>query len=400
MGLGDWFSGLADRAMDGVSKAIGGGVKNWIREKVPGASFFLGGSETATPGASGSSGGFLGDLGGKLLGAAKGEGMSLIGQIGLAFVAAMAGKHFGGGSFLMAAAIAVVTFIAGSMMMGSSMSGGSQKPAAPGAGRQVDGQTRGQNPTLGQVQAQTGQDAGAIWKRSADDFASPQAQQQRATAQYAVDYLVKKGVDQKAAIALVAGTARESGLNTCVAGDLSLGAECSVGIAQWNRDRKAAFAKQFGHALDAKQDASGKPLSEQDRLNRQLDFMVTELNGTHKSAYAAMLAAKDVGDAVAASTKLYFVPANQPQETVKAAAKAQHIEAEYLARVASSGTGSQPLSLTPREAAAAAIRKASFSSSDAITNVAEATTPQSLSTPTSSSSGGGLGQKSPSGTHA
>ncbi|QWK78617.1 phage tail tip lysozyme [Ochrobactrum sp. BTU1] len=92
--------------------------------------------------------------------------------------------------------------------------------------------------------------------------------------QFAMQFLIQKGWKPHQAAGIVGNLVAESSLNTKAInrGDASDGTD-SVGIAQWNRDRKTRL---YAHA-----DKIGRNVND---LEAQLDFLDWELNNTEKRA--------------------------------------------------------------------------------------------------------------------
>lgn len=116
-------------------------------------------------------------------------------------------------------------------------------------------------------------------------------------AQYAVNYFIKQGWTPVQAAAIVGNLQQESGmgLNPTAANPNDPGT--SIGIGQWNRDRKAAlfnFAKAAG----------ASPTD----FETQLAFVQHELAGPESAAAKALRGAGDIGAATAA-----FIGYERPQ---------------------------------------------------------------------------------------
>lgn len=106
-------------------------------------------------------------------------------------------------------------------------------------------------------------------------------------AQYAMQFFVNKGWKPHQAAGIVGNLMAESSLRTKAInpGDASDGTD-SVGIAQWNRERKTGL---FQHAKKL-----GKDVND---LDAQLDYVDWELNNTEKPAGDRIRAALDVSQA-------------------------------------------------------------------------------------------------------
>jgi Phage tail lysozyme/Peptidase M15 len=92
-------------------------------------------------------------------------------------------------------------------------------------------------------------------------------------------YLVARGLNPYAAAGLTGNLISESRLNTGASNPRDPGG--SYGIGQWNRERRAA--------LNAWRDPNAK-----DELERQLSFLMHELQTTEKAAYQRLLKAADI----------------------------------------------------------------------------------------------------------
>lgn len=149
--------------------------------------------------------------------------------------------------------------------------------------------------------------------------------------QYAIDYLVKKGMPVAQAQGVVGSLTGESGtsLNTQAVGDKGT----AFGIAQWRGPRVDAFQKTIGVPV---QSAS---------LDQQLDFVLHELAGSESKAGKALSRTKTPAEAADVFTRLYERPANAAAEASKRGATA----------TALAGGGAKLASMSGMDAMAAAL---------------------------------------------
>lgn len=138
--------------------------------------------------------------------------------------------------------------------------------------------------------------------------------------QFAVDYLVKKGMPLAQAQGVVGSLTGESGanLNTAAVGDNGT----AFGIAQWRGPRATEFQKVIGVPVKSA------------NLQQQLDFVLHELGSTESKAAKALSSAKTPAEAADVFTRLYERPANAAKEAVKRSATATALAGGSGARVA------------------------------------------------------------------
>jgi hypothetical protein len=122
------------------------------------------------------------------------------------------------------------------------------------------------------------------------------------------DGLIKRGMQPDGATAFAANALHESKANPFTgAGD----AGASHGIFQWNGDRLAAFKA-----------ANGGLLPEQTSLDKQLDFVVSELRGPEAVALGRIMGAQGVGDKAGQVSEAYLRPKDTVPEMQRRSATA------------------------------------------------------------------------------
>ncbi len=114
--------------------------------------------------------------------------------------------------------------------------------------------------------------------------------------------LMQRGLPQHVAEAFVMNFDDESGLNPGIneQNPIVAGSRGGFGLAQWTGPRRReleAFAQQ-----------QGKPV---DDLDMQLDFLMTELQGSERAAAQDILGAQDAGSAAAAIVNKFLRPAEE-----------------------------------------------------------------------------------------
>lgn len=113
---------------------------------------------------------------------------------------------------------------------------------------------------------------------------------------YAYNYYIKKGVPPIQAAAIVGNLVKESNLDTSIKGTAdNMG---SVGIAQWHSGRLDNLKKFAGNNWT--------------NLDKQLDFVLHELNTTEKSAFNKLMQAKTVEEATESFMYGYERPNSNP----------------------------------------------------------------------------------------
>ena len=113
---------------------------------------------------------------------------------------------------------------------------------------------------------------------------------------YAYNYYIKKGVPPIQAAAIVGNLVKESNLDTSIKGTAdNMG---SVGIAQWHSGRLDNLKKFAGNNWT--------------NLDKQLDFVLHELNTTEKSAFNKLMKAKTVEEATESFMYGYERPSSNP----------------------------------------------------------------------------------------
>lgn len=93
----------------------------------------------------------------------------------------------------------------------------------------------------------------------------------------AMQYLMSRGMSENDAAAVAGNLMQESGVNPFARNPTN-----HVGIAQWDQNRQAAFAKRNGYWM-----GSGG-VSTEKQLNDQLEFLMAELNGQYRPAAMGM----------------------------------------------------------------------------------------------------------------
>src|SRR5579862_7392743 len=122
------------------------------------------------------------------------------------------------------------------------------------------------------------------------------------------DGLIKRGMQPDGATAFAANALHESKANPFTgAGD----AGASHGIFQWNGDRLAAFKA-----------ANGGLLPEQTSLDKQLDFVVSELRGPESVALGRIMGAQGVADKAGQVSEAYLRPKDTVPEMQRRSATA------------------------------------------------------------------------------
>ena len=122
------------------------------------------------------------------------------------------------------------------------------------------------------------------------------------------DGLIKRGMQPDGATAFAANALHESKANPFTgAGD----AGASHGIFQWNGDRLAAFRA-----------ANGGLLPEQTSLDKQLDFVVSELRGPESTAAGRIMGAQGVADKAGQVSEAYLRPKDTVPEMQRRSATA------------------------------------------------------------------------------
>lgn len=120
--------------------------------------------------------------------------------------------------------------------------------------------------------------------------------------------LVRRGMALSDAIAFTANAIRESGADFTKVGDPKVQGGTfggttvpggSHGLFQWNRERLADFVRQN----------DGK-LPEQTSVQAQLDFVMSEITGKFKDAYAELQRTTDQGDKARVVTSRFEIPAD------------------------------------------------------------------------------------------
>ncbi|OWK42200.1 phage tail tip lysozyme [Fimbriiglobus ruber] len=131
--------------------------------------------------------------------------------------------------------------------------------------------------------------------------------------------LSKGGLSQDNVNGILANLQTESGFDPRAKGDNGQ----AFGIAQWHPDRQANFAKLFGHDI------------RQSTLDEQVQFLLWELQNTHKKAGDALSGA-DSAQSGAAFSQLFERPANGLAQAQQRALLATRIANETLGAAASS----------------------------------------------------------------
>jgi len=119
--------------------------------------------------------------------------------------------------------------------------------------------------------------------------------EQKQKAERAFNYFLDKGYTPAQASGLVGNFIHESGLSTTIEGDKGYKGGNSHGIGQWRQDRLKRLKNTYGDKWDD--------------FDNQLEFVVTELNTTHKKANQKLLAATTAYDAGEAISDSFEVPA-------------------------------------------------------------------------------------------
>lgn len=173
------------------------------------------------------------------------------------------------------------------------------------------------NPILSALMGETGQALGMPQTQQAPMQAAPQAQMRamprEARAAPGADAiragLVQRGLPPHVADAFVMNFQDESGLNPGIEEhDFNVHGTKGFGLAQWTGPRRSqleAFARQ-----------RGTPVSD---VNTQLDFLMSELQGSEKSAARSILSAPDAGSAAAAIVNNFLRPAEEHRARREAA---------------------------------------------------------------------------------
>jgi hypothetical protein len=132
-------------------------------------------------------------------------------------------------------------------------------------------------------------------------------------ANYAIGVFGKLGVSKEQAFGILGGLSGESGLSLNTGAFNPNDPGGSVGIGQWNRERKANL-KSF---------ADKRNMSWKD-YKTQVDFIAHELSTTHKSALAAVKAAPTRAAAASAWVRKYEMPDPKYANTAKRQANANY----------------------------------------------------------------------------
>ena len=114
---------------------------------------------------------------------------------------------------------------------------------------------------------------------------------------YAYNYYLQRGLTPVQAAAIVGNLAKESNFNTTVIGTADT--KGSVGIGQWHSERLDNLKRFAGNNWQ--------------NLDKQLDFVLHELNTTEKKAYNKLLQAKTVEEATTAFMNHYERPSSDPK---------------------------------------------------------------------------------------
>ena len=133
------------------------------------------------------------------------------------------------------------------------------------------------------------------------------------------ELLLKGGLSQDNVNGILANLQTESGFNPRATGDHGQ----AFGIAQWHPDRQANFAKLFGHDI------------RESTLDEQAQFLLWELNNTHKKAGNALSGANSAQSG-AVFSEFFESPANGLAEAQKRAMLATSIANETLGNAAAS----------------------------------------------------------------
>lgn len=148
----------------------------------------------------------------------------------------------------------------------------------------------------------------------------------------AVRYFMSQGWTKEQAIGIAANIHHESGFKEHVQGDKDprTGQYKAYGIAQWHPDRQREFKRVFEKDI------------RESTYEEQLAFIHHELTTTHKSAGDALRKSKTAGDAAAALTLKYEIPANKEQKAIERAATANKYAREYASSVTDYAKSSAP----------------------------------------------------------
>lgn len=114
---------------------------------------------------------------------------------------------------------------------------------------------------------------------------------------YAYNYYIGKGVSPVHAAAIVGNLAKESNFNTTIVGTADN--KGSRGIGQWHSERLGNLKRFAG--------------SNWQNLDKQLDFVLHELNTTEKGAYKELLKTTTVEDATRVFMNKYERPSVNPK---------------------------------------------------------------------------------------
>jgi hypothetical protein len=112
--------------------------------------------------------------------------------------------------------------------------------------------------------------------------------------QYAYNYLLNKGLTNIQAAAIAGNLEVESGFNTSAEGDKGYSGGSSRGIAQWREGRLSNLKNFAGNQWT--------------NMDKQLDFVLHELNTSEKSAFTSLKNARTVEQATEAFTRGYERP--------------------------------------------------------------------------------------------
>ena len=157
------------------------------------------------------------------------------------------------------------------------------------------------------------------------------------------DGLIQRGMQPDGATAFAANALHESKANPFTgAGD----AGASHGIFQWNGDRLAAFRA-----------ANGGLLPEQTSLDKQLDFVVSELRGPESTALGRIMGAQGVADKAGQVSEAYLRPKDTVPEMQRRSATALRLARAWGGQGAPGVTPpvpGAPAGATPPPAATAA----------------------------------------------
>ena len=147
------------------------------------------------------------------------------------------------------------------------------------------------------------------------------------------DGLIKRGMQPDGATAFAANALHESKANPFTgAGD----AGASHGIFQWNGDRLAAFRA-----------ANGGLLPEQTSLDKQLDFVVSELRGPESTAAGRIMGAQGVADKAGQVSEAYLRPKDTVPEMQRRSATALRLANAWRGQGAPGATPAVTPGATP-----------------------------------------------------